>query len=167
MGAFESCEEEEAGEEEGAANEGASSDEGEPPGGRSQHLHAIASHPQREQRVTESSGSEKVLRLAASLACPFAVAAAPGARVATSAICRPFSAKLWGGAGAAGVRWQARTQRKLCASATHVANVRRPRRAGICRLLKGDASREGVLLPPEDEQAVQGRGPRSSECAGS
>ena len=60
VGAFESCEEEEAGEEEGAANEGASSDEGEPPGGRSQHLHAIASHPQREQRVTESSGSEKV-----------------------------------------------------------------------------------------------------------
>ena len=63
---------------------------------------------------------------------------------------------LWGGAGAAGVRWQARTQRRLCASATHVANGRRPRRAGICRLLKGDASREGVLLPPEDEQAIQG-----------
>ena len=62
MGAFESCEEEEAGEEEGAANEGAPSDEGEPPGGRSRHLHAIASHPQREQRVTESSGSEKVTR---------------------------------------------------------------------------------------------------------
>jgi len=59
VGAFESCEEKEAGEEEGAANEGAPSDEGEA-SGRSRHLHAIASHPQREQRVTESSGSEKV-----------------------------------------------------------------------------------------------------------
>ena len=38
---------------------GAPSDEGEA-SGRSLHLHAIASHPQREQRVTESSGSEKV-----------------------------------------------------------------------------------------------------------
>ena len=57
VGAFESCEEKEAGEEEGAANEGAPSDEGEA-SGRTRHLHAIASHPQREQRVTESSVSD-------------------------------------------------------------------------------------------------------------